>query len=281
MNKTIYTLTGIIIILLIIFNLRGEDSVTTENSNLLESVLEKGEIDAAYIVYSPLITLDKETGELGGVSHEIAELVAEKIGITINWKGETTWASLTEDIKTRRFEMSGVQMWQGAARARNVTFSDPVFFSPMYVYVREGDVRFDESIDILDSPEFKIGILDGTMSTFIAKEEFPEAETMSLPESSSVSEVLLNLKTGKVDVVFAEPSAAEAFLRSHPESIRKVPNQVVRQFGNAYPFPHGEQDFINLWNTALEELQNEGKIEAVLEKHGVRDHYLIEKRNFE
>jgi len=277
---TKYILGALVIAVIAITLTSNKKTAVVEDTSLIQKVLEKGEIEATYVVYSPLITLDKNTGELAGLSYEIAELAAEKIGIEINWKAESTWAALTEDIKTNRFDMSGVQLWINAARARNVTFSDPVFFSPVYVYVRAGDTRFDDNLDILNSPEYRIGVLDGTMSTFIAKEDFPLTNTMSLPESSSISEVLLNLKAGKVDIAFAEPSAAKAFLESHPESIRKVPGETIRQFGNAYPFPHEEQEFVDLWNSALEELHNEGKIESVLEQYGVRDDYLIEKKSF-
>ncbi len=275
---------GIIAILALIFALlsfNNEDKSVSYEQDLVEKVLSKGEINAGYIVYDPYIIQDPETGDLSGFSYELAELIAERLNIKINWAGESAWGTATEDLKVGRYDMMGVLMWPNSSRARNAYFSEPVMYSTVYAYSRADDDRFDNGLDVLTSGEYKLSTLDGEMSSFIAKESYPNAPVVELPALSSVSEILLNITTGKADITFVDPTVANNFLESNPGSIKQASDELVRTFGNSYVFPRGEDAMLRMWNVALQELANEGKVEELLNKYDIRDSFLLEKKTYE
>lgn len=242
-----------------------------------DRILESGTIRAGYIIYDPLVTINKDTGELSGFSYDLANEVAKKLNLKIEWVGESSWGTFIEDVKIGRYDMIGTQVWANAARAKEVYLTTPTIYSPVYMYVKAGDGRFNDDLNILNSEAYTISTLDGEMSTFIAKENFPHARTFELTQSSSLAEILLNVIYGKADVAFTEPLFANKFLETNPGSIQRVSDKTVRLFPNTYILPQGEDELLHMWNIAQIELINEGKVESLLDKYGMSGQVLTEQ----
>ena len=243
-------------------------------SNNMETIT----IKAGYIIYPPLMTRDSETGALSGVSYDIAEAVAKEMGVTIEWTEEVGWGTALEGLNTNRYDVLGTQMWPNEAREKVADFSIAPMNSVIYPYIKTGDIRFSaDNLSVINSSEYTISALDGEMTVFIANEDYPEARLNSLPQLSSYAEVFLNVVQNKADVTFVEPSAAEDFLASHPNSIERLGDTPVRSFGNGFAFDKSDGELREKWNTALSKLIENGTIEDILEENGVSSHYKLNK----
>src|SRR3972149_6936955 len=105
MNKQnkIYWAVGIIAILIIAIWLF---SINKNDNSLNDNTLRVG-----YIIYPPLLEKDASTGQFQGVSYDIVEAVAEKIGVETKWTEEVGWGTSLEGLKTNRYDVLGTQMW--------------------------------------------------------------------------------------------------------------------------------------------------------------------------
>jgi ABC-type amino acid transport substrate-binding protein len=267
MKKTIIIVIAIAILVVAYIFLIDKD--TNKSSSNKET------IRLGYIIYPPLLVKDPNTGKLSGISYDIIEAVADELGLQTEWTEEVGWGTALEGLKTNRYDILGTQMWPNAEREKVVLFSDAPMDSVLYGYVKKGDTRFNNDLSKLNSNEYKITYIDGEMAMFIAKEDYPKAKTVSLPQLSSYAEVFLNIVQGKADISFNEPSAVADYLKSHPDTLEKVSGEPVRAFGNSFAFNKDDGELVEKWNKAIKELSDDGTIKKILEKYGVEDYYRI------
>lgn len=266
---------GVLAIVALVFSISAKNQ--TKSQSLADNIIDKGEIRIGYIIYPPLLIKDENTGQLSGVSYDLVEATAKKLNLKTNWVEEVGWGSAIEGLKTKRYDILGTQMWPNSARAREAVFSTAPFNSVIYPYAKTGDTRFTGNLSKLNSNQYTISTVDGEMANFIAKEDYPNAKVNALPQLTSYSEVFLNILNGKADVTFVEPSVANGFLKTNPNSITRISNTPVRTFGNSFAFARGQGDMVSMWNVAINELINDGTVARTLEKYGVSADYTINK----
>ena len=263
-NK-IYLAIGIIAIVILVLGISINNNDDSSGDNTLK---------VGYIIYPPLLEINP-SGQLQGVSYDIVEAVADKIGVETKWTEEVGWGTSLEGLKTNRYDVLGTQMWPNAEREKVASFSIAPINSVLYGYVKKDDTRFNDDLSVLNSNEYKITFVDGELAMFIAQEDYPDAQVASLPQLSSYSEVFLNIVQGKADISFNEPSAVEDFLKSQPDSLDRVRGEPVRTFGNSFAFNKEDLELIEKWDKAIRELIDEGEIQKILEKHDVQNHYTV------
>ena len=88
---------------------------------------------------------------------------------------------------------------------------------------------------------------------------------MSLPQQTDVSQLLLQITSGKADITFVEPAIADAFLAKNPGSIKRVSGvDPVRLFPNTFLFRKGDTGLRDAINIAVIELTNSRRISAIV-----------------
>ena len=106
------------------------------------------------------------------------------------------------------------------------------------------------------------------MDDLIAKSDFSECVAVSIPQLSQWTDVCLNIKTGKADITFAEPSAVYPFLQANPGSlVEYFPENPLRVFPTCLATGIGENKFISRINSALIEMHNDGTIDRIIQKY--------------
>jgi polar amino acid transport system substrate-binding protein len=241
---------------------------TLKKESLYDRVVRTGKIRCAYVVYNPACLKDPNTGKLSGIGIDTLEMVAKKLGLTLEWVEEVGWGSMLEGLQTGRYDMIATTIWTNANRAKLVGFSKPLFYSPIFAYGRKGDNRFRNHLDLINSEKVKIATVDGETGQVIADADFPNAKRLSLPQMSDISQDLLNVATNKADVSFAEPCIAERYLRNNPGTIQNIdPDHPIRVFPNCWMFNRGEFEFKSMIDTVLDEVINSGALDKIIGKY--------------
>ena len=241
---------------------------TAQSTDLAQKVLATKAIRVGYIVYPPSLIKDPNTGKLSGIFYDALNDAGQKLGVKIDWVGESTWGTLLEDVNSGKFDMIGSPVWQSSPRATQADFTIPLMYSVIGVYVRPGDHRFDNNYAAINSPDVKISIIDGELAQTIAKEQFPNATVVSLPQTAQVSEDFLNVQTGKADVAFEELPTANDYIKNNPSSIRNANlTMPLRINGNAMLFPQNQSAFKEMLDTAIGEELNSGYIDTLLKQY--------------
>ncbi|MDR4509172.1 MAG: transporter substrate-binding domain-containing protein [Candidatus Brocadiaceae bacterium] len=153
-------------------------------------------------------------------------------------------------------------------RGKHVDFTKPLYYSTVKAYVRSDDKRFDGHLNKINNQNIKISSIDGEMTSIIAKLDFPKAKEVSLTQINDISQVLLEVSSGKADVAFVEPAIALAYMNKNPGKIKQVENiPPLRVFPNTMIIGKGEFMLLSTINIGIDELANNGFIDRVVTKY--------------
>jgi ABC-type amino acid transport substrate-binding protein len=239
-----------------------------QTTKVYDSIVKRGSIRCGHVSNPPACMKDPNTGKVSGIFVEVTEKIAQKLSLKIEWTEEVGFGSMIEGLKAGRYDMVPCAIWPNTQRALQADFTSPLYYSGVCAYVRKGDRRFVKNLKTIDSPNVTIATMDGEMAQVIAKEDFPKAKTIQVPQLSEITTMLLNLKTGKADVTFVEPYFAHQFLKNNPGSIENItPDRPLRVFPNTVLIPKGEYELKQLLNTALAESVNAGTVDTLLRKY--------------
>lgn len=241
---------------------------TSNNQSTYDKVIQSKTIRVGYIPYPPGLVKDPNTKQLSGIFHDVLVEAGRNLELKIEFTEELNFGSMIEAIKSNRVDMVCTAVWANSQRGKQVDFTTPLYFSPVKAYVKDGNTKFDSNIAGLNSSGVTISTLDGEMTSIIAKFDFPNATVASMPQNTDVSQLLLNVADGKADVTFVEPVVANEFIKNNPGKVKEISNvKALRIFPNVMMVGDGETKFLSMMNSALEELQNNGFVDKVIDKY--------------
>ncbi len=245
-----------------------EQSSQTVEQTTYDKIIESGKIRVGYISYPPSFIKDPNTGEYSGIFNDVLQEIGKKLGVKIDYTEEVGWGTMIEAINSGRVDLIATGVWPTTERGKHVDFTNPLYYSTVRTYVRAGDNRFDGDLSKINNSNIKISSIDGEMTSIIAQIDYPKAKQVSLTQINDVSQVLLDVATGKADVTFAEPAVALEYMSKNPGQIKEVKDvKPVRVFPNAMIVGKGEVEFSSTLNIAIEELINNGFVNKIIEKY--------------
>lgn len=272
--KISFGITALLFLMLYSFSgcINGNDSIVKTQSGLsvYDRVLKDSVIRCGYTIYPPGCMKDSASGKLTGVFVETLEKAAGSLGLKIKWVEEVGWATQIEGLDKDRYDMIGSSVWANSKRAKLATLSIPLYFSPIGIYVRSDDTRFDKITDwsILNDPKYKISVVDGGTGDVLRKSQFSKATPVSLPENTDFGVSFLDVVNNKADLLFLEPYQASKFIESNGYKVKNVAaSEPLHIFGNSYMFKRNEPEFEHMLNTVLQDLINNGYVEELLSKY--------------
>ena len=231
-------------------------------------IKENKPIRIAYISYPPSFIVDPNTKKFSGIFFDVINEIAKRTGFKIEFVEETSWASMIEELQSNKVDIVVSGIWPNSQRGKWVSFTKPLYYSGINAYVRAGDTRFDNNIEAANSPDVKIAVIDGEMSSIIANSDFPKAKKIHYNQMTDVSQLLLEVATGKADITFVETAVAKRFMAKNPGKIREVKlNRPLRIFPNCMMVRKTDIYFLDTLNISIEELHNNGYIDKVIKKY--------------
>lgn len=230
-----------------------------------QRILRTGVLKCGYALWPPLVlNKDANTGQMSGLAKDIIETAAKNLKLKVQWVEETGWGSWIEGLKNGRFDVFCGTAWQSAAIGREVRYTVPVFYNPVYAYVRADDTRFDKGFDILNDPAIRISGQDGEVSESVARDHFPKAAYIGQPQMSELGLIFMNVAQAKADIVFNAPDTAEAFMNKNPGLLKRVSDTPFEFFSASYAVAMNEVNLQQMLDTALIEMRNNGILEKIL-----------------
>jgi len=245
-------------------NAQNNDS----NNKVYDRILKSGEIKVAYISYPPGFIKDPNTGKFSGLMHDVFSEVAKNLDLKIVYQEEVTWATLVETVESEKADIIISPIWPTAQRGKYADFTIPIYLGSLKAYCRIDDNRFDGNVNRINSSDITISTIDGEISTNVAVEDFPKAKITGLPNTTDISQMLLNVKDKKADVAFVEPFVAGSFMLANPNIIKEVEGiRPLRIYPNEMMIKKGEYKLQSMINIAIQELLNSGYVDKVIAKY--------------
>lgn len=239
-----------------------------DQESAYERVMRTGEIRCGYIVWAPMFMKDPNTGEFSGIFYDYMEKIGDALDLTVRWTEEVTPATYVEALRARRFDMLCSADWPNASRGKYLDYVDPVFYLALVPFSRPDDTRFDNALSLINDPRVTVSVIDGEMSSIIARSDFPDAQTLELPQMADAAQMLMNVADGKADVAITALTTGLAFQEKNPGRLRQVPaDRPVRLFPNTLSLPLGEDELRQVMNTVTRELHYSGAIDRIIDKY--------------
>ena len=127
-------------------------------TGLAAEIATKGEIIVANDSdYAPQSFVDPTTKEVVGFDVDVAKGMAEILGLGIKWE-HPQWATITAGLQSGRYDVSIGSMTSAVDgnkddpacgyRWKNLTFSDPYYYTPAQIFVREGGMQIASPDDL-------------------------------------------------------------------------------------------------------------------------------------
>ncbi len=241
----------------------GETQVEA-SGDLLEQIQQRGEIIVALEgTWSPWNYHD-EAGNLVGYDVEVAQNIAEKLGVTATFV-EGNFDGLLAGVSAGRYDImvNGVNITE--ERQQQYDFSEPYAYNRAVVIVR-GD--YDE-INSLEDLEGKT-TANTITSTYAQLAQQYGAEVTGVDDLNQTMELLLS---GRIDATLNSQETYDDYLRAHPDANVKIAVITDTADPVGIPMRMGEEtaSLREAVNQAIDELREEGVLSELSEKYFGRD----------
>lgn len=210
MKRKISLLMVLVFILSILLVACGDANETNTEvaSYTLEGIKEKGTIilgtSADYPPFESHVMIDGKD-EIVGFDIEIAKYIAEELGVELEIK-DMNFDNLLGALSTGMVDMVIAGMNPDPKRAKEVDFTDIYYEASHAVLINKENSSDITKIEDLNGKS--IGVQIGTTQEEVAKTAIENAELMSL---SSNLDIVMNLKTNKIDCAIMEEPVAKSF----------------------------------------------------------------------
>ncbi|HCX9059262.1 TPA: ABC transporter permease subunit [Staphylococcus aureus] len=185
-----------------------------EQDQTWEKIKEHGELRVGLSAdYAPMEfehTVNGKT-EYAGVDIDLAKKIAKDNNLKLKIVN-MSFDSLLGALKTGKIDIIISGMTSTPERKKQVDFSDSYMMTKNIMLVKKDKVN--EYKDIKDFNNKKVGAQKGTEQEKIAQTEIENASITSL---SRLPDVILALKSGKVEGAVVEKPVAEAYLKQNPK----------------------------------------------------------------
>jgi ABC-type amino acid transport substrate-binding protein len=181
---------------------------------------------------------------------------------------EVGFGEMAEGLSAGRFDVVASGIWISPDRARVADFTTPLLYDAVFPFVRSDDHRFDAKLDAANDPKITISTIDGEMAATIASADFPRAKTLSLPQSTDFTQMILNVASSRADLTFLALGPAEKYMRANPGQLRRLSaDQPTRLFPTAIMLPQGEYSLKRSLDLVINDMLNTGEAEKIIAKY--------------
>jgi len=219
----------------------------------------------------PFCFVDKDnnvTGHEGEMARRIAARLERPVQF-FNMK----FSALIPALQSKKIDMIVAGMTETDERKKSVDFSKSYFESAQVIIVKKATEdatstgNENANLKTLDDVADKtIGVYAGTIHDAFVEKKFPKAE---IKRFNSPADIILNLKTKKVDVAFSDLSSALVQLKTNPEI--GILTDDALSLPVAYGFNKNNPILREKFNKFLKSAKSDGTYDAVLKRWFIED----------
>ena len=216
-----------------------------------------GKLTMATNATFPPYEMTTDSGEIEGIDIDTAKAIAEKLGLELQVDDMDFDAALlaTQSGKSDMV-MAGVTVTD--ERQKVMDFSDTYAEGIQSIIVPEGS-------DIATADDLSgkaIGTQRGTTGYIYCTDDFGEDNVIAYDDGLTAVQALNN---GQVDAVVIDNAPAKEFVEANPGL--KILDTAYAQEDYAIGVAKGNTELLNAINGALEELEADGTLQAIVDKY--------------
>lgn len=207
--------------------------------------------------YPPYEFVDSTSGnqEIIGFDVDIAKYITDKLGYGLKIDN-IDFNGLIPSLQSKRADFVMAGMTPTPERKQNVDFSTIYYDAKNTIVAKKGSNL--TTAETLNGK--KVGVQLGSIQEKAAK-EIKGAQVTAL---NRISEMVQELKAGRVDALIMEDTVAKGFIASNPDlEINTIPS--TGDSGSAIAFPKGSE-LVAKFDPILAEMKTSGKMDELINK---------------
>ena len=236
------------------------DSQNETSGDLLDQIKSRGEITVAMEGTWAPWTYHDENDNLVGYDVEVANAIAEKLGVKVNFiEGE--WDGLLAGLDAGRYDIMVNGVGITPDREEKYNFSTPYAYNRTAVIVR-GDYDEISSMEDLNGKKTANTI----SSTYATQAEAYGAEVTGVDDLNQTIELLL---AGRIDATLNAEVTFFDYLKAHPDANVKIAaySDEVEQVAIPVRKSDDTTTLLSAINDALAEMDKDGTLASLSEKY--------------
>ena len=229
----------------------------------------------------------KDGENFAGIDVEIAEKIAEKLGMTLEIQ-DVDFGSIIDGVATGKYDMGMAGLTVTEERKQSVNFSETYATGIQVIIVKDGSeieslddiFVFDDNGDptALVNDKVKVGVQQDTTGDIYSSSDVTGWGLNDVTEDGTTTtdrvvrfktgaEAVEALKTGKVDMVIIDNEPAKSFVNANEGiHILEGDNEYAIE-DYAICVAKDNNELLDKINAALKELQDDGTVQAIVDKY--------------
>ena len=258
---------ALIVLISLLFVLCGCSNKTEENkSSDLEYIKEKGTLIVGITYFEPMDY--QENNEWIGFDADLANAIGEKLNVEVIFQ-EISWATKETELASKTIDC----IWNGLTysdeRAENMSMSDYYMSNRQVIVVRKEDANKYTNVE--DFVGLNIAAESGSAGEEIVLNEFKDSNYI---EKSIQLDALTELVSKNCDVAVLDYVMAYYLLNKEDSSFSEltVLDEIIEAEDEYYAIAFRKgSDVTEVVNKYLKEMKNDGTIETIANKYGLKD----------
>ena len=220
------------------------------------TTVEEGKLIMSTHAAFPPYEMTTDDGGFEGIDVEIAQAIAEKLGLELQIDDMDFTAAL-EAVQAGMSDMAMAGITVNEERLAVMDFSDTYATGVQVVIVKEGS---DVTLDNLG--EQLIGVQNGTTGWQFCSDDFGDDHVAAFDNGITAVQALVN---DQVDCVVIDQGPAEVFVSENPGLTILETEYAIEDY--AIGVNKGNTALLDAINGALAELQEDGTIQSIIDKY--------------
>lgn len=216
-----------------------------------------------------------ENGEFMGIDVEIANLLADKLGMTLEIQN-VTFDSIIAGVVSGKYDMGMAGMTVNEDRLKNVNFTDTYAKGVQVVIVKKDSgikspddfFNFDEDGNPVSLKEgIKIAVQLGTTGDIYSSSSVEDGGfgEENVIKCRNGAEAVLTLSSGKCDAVVIDNEPAKSYVAKNKDLVILDSPYVEEEYAICVNKENNE--LLNLLNSALREYKENGTVQSIIDKY--------------
>ena len=237
-------------------------SNSSETADILEQVKERGYITVAMEGTWAPWTYHDEDDKLVGFDVEVAQAVAKKLGVDVQFE-EGEWDGLLAGVKAGRYDIMVNGVGYTQERAKAYDFSDPYCYNKTALIVRDDN----EEIKSLEDLKGKTTCNSANSTYQIIAEEYG-ATVLDVETLDGTLEMVL-AGTQRADATLNAEVSFLDYMNQHPDAALKIVDYYPESEKLCIIMPKGSQSdsLREAINSAISELKEDGTLAELSNKY--------------
>jgi cyclo(L-tyrosyl-L-tyrosyl) synthase len=237
--------------------------VIDEYTDVLDRIEKTKILRVGFTIYEPAFMNYQEV--YSGIFYEVLQIIAHKYNWQIIFNEEVGYGVISDNLNNDHFDIFGSTVWPTKQRLQTSFFSNSLYQSPVFVYIKNTAIETKESIQ-QDTGKC-VAVKQNDISDSIADLYFQTNRKTFVPQLSHTNELLELVASGRASASFVEPYTAKLFNDFSPVKVKKAETEPIIIFDNSFMIKNHETRLKAFLDAEIEILRAEGIIEKLIRKY--------------